>query len=478
MRVILLIIFIMLPIYAHSRTSLTGNDLSFVGAFAMPRLVGDNEQTAYGNGLALRRVNGQVRLFSTAYKADNFSLYEVSVPTLKTSPGWNEAPLIKAWGYVMSDSVGLVNGIYWDDTDKRLYYSSSWNYITSGDPYQPSLGYITISPDETTTTSHGLWGFANRSVKQVNFGLTAVPSDFAAQYLNGKRLAAGFGGNQSAVGFGPGSYGPTLTAFAPPTTEAEGGYLSNTPLVGYGGSHAEWTSGSRPAISRAWRDDDQLLGIYGALSDPDNSTGNDTGAWNYTGDENFYWQGYSVTGASRAYLPDYITFPESAIKTKHWVAGNSFWTADYLGQSGAWIQTTNKEGFLLLPTFSTGHVYYESSEPKAEGFKHQWYIYSRDQLASVATGSVAESEIQAARYPVDFSHLGVTSSPFSGNPPWRCTGMAFDPADNRLYVMLSQASNAPLNNMYSTGLVAVYQINDTPALSGQRYPIKSISKQN
>ena len=49
--------------------------------------VGDNEQTAYGNGLALRRVNGQVRLFSTAYKADNFSLYEVSVPTLKTTPG-------------------------------------------------------------------------------------------------------------------------------------------------------------------------------------------------------------------------------------------------------------------------------------------------------------------------------------------------------------------------------------------------------
>lgn len=452
------------------RSTLTGSDLAFVGAFTMPRIVGDNEQTAYGNGLALRRVNGQVRLFSTAYKADNYSLYEVTVPTLSTSPSWNEAPLVKAWGYAMTDKEGLVNGIYWDETDKRLYYSSSWNYMTSGDPYQPSLGYITISPDETTTTSHGLWGFANRSVKQVNFGITAIPSDFATQYLNGKRLAAGFGGSQSAIGFGPGSLGPSLTAFAPPTTEPEGGYLPNTPLVGYGGSDGEWTSGDRPTITRAWRDDDQLLNVYGGLcGDPDNSTGNDTGAWNLTGDEQFCWQGYSTTGSSRVAYPDYVTFSESAIKTKHWVPGNSFWTVDRLGQAGAWIQTSNKEGLLLLPTFGTGYIYYESSEPKAEGFNHKWYIYSRDQLASVATGSVVESSIQAARYPADLSPMGITSSPWSGAPPYVCNGMVFDPVENKLYVMLIQASNAPVNDMYSVGLVAVYQVNDTIATAGKKY---------
>ena len=42
MRVILLtILLIAMSIDAHSRTSLTGNDL----AFAMPRIVGDNEHT-------------------------------------------------------------------------------------------------------------------------------------------------------------------------------------------------------------------------------------------------------------------------------------------------------------------------------------------------------------------------------------------------------------------------------------------------
>ena len=454
-----------------ARTPLTGGDLTYLGSFQMPRIVGNNEQTAYGNGLALRRVNGQVRLFSTSFKADKFPLFEVTVPTLKTSAPWNEAYVVKAWGDVLSDAQGIVNGLYWDETDKRLYYSSSWNYVASGNQYEPTLAFLTISPDETRTTSYGRWGFSNRGFKQVNFGLTSVPSDFATQYLGGKRLAAGFGGSQSAIAFGPGSLGPALTAFSPPIIGTQGGYLANTPLVGYGGSEGQWTTGSRPTISRAWRDDDQLLNVYGGLcGDPDNSTANDNPPWNLTGDESFCWQGYSTNGSSRVAYPDYVIFPENRILTKHWVPGNSFWTVDRLGQAGAWIQTANKEGFLLLPTFGTGYIYYESSEPKGEGFNHKWYIYSREQLASVAQGLVGEHDIQAARYIADFSSLGITSSAWSGAPPHVCTGMVFDPVDNKLYVSLFQASNAPSNNMYSVSLVNVYQINDTPVPNNTPVP--------
>lgn len=446
-----------------ARTTLTASDLQYVGAFAMP-WTGVNGGTQYGNGLALRRVGGEVRLFSTAFRSgtpNNYPLYETVVPSLRTSKPWNFATVLTNYGDVFTDTTGVLNGLYWDETDQRLYYSSGNMYLASGDPYAPSLGFLTFSG--TTATPHGLWGFSNRSVKQVNYGVTAVPSDFATQYLGGKRLAAGFGGNQSVAGFGPISLGPSLTAFSPPVEGTAGTYLPNTPLVGYGGSHGSWTSGSRPAVDRAWRDDDVVQDVYGNLYDPDNSASQGVSSyWHMTGDELFYWQGYSINGSSRASYPDNITFPDTAIKTKHWVPGNAFWNTDYLAQSGTWIQTTNKEGLLLLGTFSTGHAWYWNSTPIAEGFKHKWLIYSRDQLASVAQGKVIESQIQAARYDTDIpDRTGIVSSGFGGTPPYTCTGMVFDPVDNKLYVALQYASNAPTVNSSSFTLVVVYQISDT-----------------
>ena len=472
-KILPIIILLCLSVPSFAKITLTANDLQFIGAFSMPREVGtDFAETAYGAGLALRRVNGQVRIFSAAWKAGQPSLYEVSIPSLKTSAPWNDAPLHKTWGYVFSHNNGYLNGLYWDENDKRLYYSSSWNYVASGDQYLPTLAFLTISSDETSTTSYGRWGFDNRSFKQVNFGVTPVPADFATQYLGGKRLAAGFGGYQSVAGFGPVSFGPSLTAFNPPTVGTEGGYLPNTPLVGYGGSHGTWTTGDRPAVNRAWRDDDVIHDIYGNISEQDGSTQNSSPYWHLSGDESFYWQGYSINGSSRSYLPDYKTFDNSRIVTKHWEPGNAFWNTDYLFQSGAWIQTANKEGILFLATFDTGHVWYYNSDSNAEGMKHKWLVYSRDQFASVVQGSVREDEIQPTRYDTNLSNLGIVSRSHSGIPDYTCTGMVFDPVDNRLYVALQYASNAPTKNLYSRHLIVVYQINDSP---GKRYRYLSMS---
>lgn len=461
-RAILALAMILTASVCDARDVLTGNDLTYLGSFAMPRSLSDGSETPYGAGLALRRVGGEVRLFSTSYQSGQYPLYEVTVPALKTSPPWNAAPVARAWGNVLTNSDGWVNGLHWDETDKRLYYSSSWNYVASGDPYSPTLGFLSFNSDGTQATSHGRWGFSNRSFKQVNFGVTSVPADFATQYLQGKRLAAGFGGYQSVLAHGPVSLGPSLTAFSPPAVGTEGGYLPNTPLVGYGGGHAAWTSGSRPTVNRAWRDDDAIHDLYGAIDDPDNSTQNFSPYWHLSGDEHFYWQGYSVKGNSRAGYPDNITFADSAVVTKHWVPGNAFWNTDRLGQSGTWIQTANKEGVLLLATFDTGHVWYYTSDSHAEGIKHKWLVYSRDQLASVVQGAVREDQIQPTRYDANFSASGVpTALPHAGVPAYTCTGMAFDPVDNKLYVSLQYASNAPTVNSNSTHLVYVYQVNDS-----------------
>lgn len=214
-------------------------------------------------------------------------------------------------------------------------------------------------------------------------------------------------------------------------------------------------------MNRCWRDDDVIHDIYGNINDPDLSTANTSPYWHLSGDESFYWQGYSVDGSSRSSYPDNITFDNSRIVTKHWVQGNAFWNTDFLFQSGAWIQTANKEGILLLGTFTTGHAWYYASNSHGEGIKHQWLVYSRDQLASVVQGTVREDEIQPSRYTADFSSSGVgTNHPHGGIPPYTCTGMVFDPVDNKLYVALQYASTAPSMNSDSTTLIYVYQIND------------------
>jgi len=463
MLIFLAIIFSLFLDNAIARTTLTASDLEFVGAFKMPAQVGPSyAETQYGSGLALRRVNGEVRLFSGTWSAGVPDLYEVTIPTLTTSAPWNAAPVERVWGQVLTDRLGNLQGLYWDETDSRLYYTSSWDYPGDGDDYRPTLAYLTLDDNNGTATSYGRWGYTNRSFRQVNFGLTAIPSDFATEYLDGKRLAAGFGGYQSLISRGPVSLGPSLTAFNPPTTEPAGGYLSNTPLVGYGGS-GSWTSGSRPTVNRAWRDDDVIHDIYENIGEADGSTQNTASYWHLTGDESFYWQGYSVNGLSREGYPDYVTFDESAIVTKHWEPGNAFWNTDYIFQSATWIQTANKEGFLLLGMFDTGHVWYWESTSHAEGMNYKWLIYSREQLASVAQGVTGEDDIQPSRYDTDLrEHSGVVSLAHSGISRYSCTGMVFDPVDSKLYVAIQFASNAPtMSATWSTHLIYVYNIKDT-----------------
>lgn len=391
---------------AYGKTQLTGNDLQFVGAFTVPKTLSNGYITTYGFGLAVRRVGGQPRLFSTGYSGGEFSLYEMSVPALAQSLPWNTATVTTNYGAVFADRDGWVNGLYWDNTDQRLYYSTSGNYIASGDQYKPSIAYL--DSIDSTPVSHGRWGLANRSFKMANSGILAIPSNFADQYLGGKRLAAGFGGYQSNMAFGPISMGPSLSAFLPPTTEPTGGYLTNTPLVGY--PLTAWTSGSRPTVDRCWRDE-HFINDHQDYIDPDSSFGGSNNSGDilqhrYSGDEVFYWQGYSTNANTRI---EYPNNNPTTIATKHWEEDTGFWGHDWVG-GGAWIETENKEGIVLAADLSSGRVIYIGSDIYHAGIRHNWLIYNRDQIAAVAQGTVTQDSIQPERYAVRFPELSYTKT--------------------------------------------------------------------
>ena len=418
---------------------LTPSDFTFVGSFLLPSGYNDS----YGCCLALRIVNGQVHLFTvggTVGQQQGY-LYEIAPPTtLTTTPPWNTATLVTDWSngntvdnFPLALQVNDVGNIYWDSnvSNSRLYYSAetaSAGYYAGSDQYMPSLSFLTLNANGTTT-SDGLWGLANRSVKMVWFGLTGVPSDFQSQYSVGP-LAAGFGGYSSVMANGPVSLGPSLAAFSPPTagtgsndtgctlgtTCAASAYLANTPLVGYPySSTLGWDSGQYPTGQNfAWRPDDTIndfpMGLESNTT-PASECSNGGGATimycPYTSGSIFDWQSYSITASSRALYP--TVGNSQTIHTRHWVPGNAFWGIDGWGQLGAWIQTADREGFAVLANFQTGRVRYEDSGIDCDAIEYAWLIYSRAQLGSVATGAVAQNEIQPAHYLANFP--GVPAPP-------------------------------------------------------------------
>jgi hypothetical protein len=450
-----------------SKAVLTQSDLTYVGSFRLPYAVGAYN-TPWGAGLALRRVGEEVRIFSTGYASGTpnyYPLYEVVVPASLDPSGIPSASYIASlsrnWGDVFADPMANDRtGLFWDETDQRLYCTGGGfgGYITTGDPYAPTMGFVTLNDTEGTAEYHGDWGFTSRSLKMANTGFLAIPSDFASAYLSGKRLGVGFGGSQSGWTFGPASLGPALTAFSPPALGTEDTNLANTPLMGYPATTPTWTSGDRPTVDRCWRDDDVLCALqsYGFMADPDTSLDQSHGAAaTFSGDETMYWQGYS------AGVADYYNYPASlpghvnvAIGTKHWASGNSFWNNDYIHQCGAWVQTPTKEGVVFIGTLSTGFIYYVGGQPSATGHKHQLMIYSRDQMVSVVEGA-DPTTIQPTRSAIEFEGMSYPLVAFGGVPHFSARAIAYDSVAQRIYVAVQFASEFPNDGTY---VVYVYQV--------------------
>jgi hypothetical protein len=383
-------------------------DLTYLGAFHLPADVGGDDP-GFGFGLALRYVGGQLRFLSTV---NGGNVYEVSAPALAKS-NWPEAPLVKNWGDIyggkrktgVPDGNTTIWGLFWDEPDKRLYwsYGNPYNATTDADPV---FGYTVFNASNGTTPGH-YYRLQTGGCKAANCGMTTIPSWFQNLYCPGKRLAAGFGGYQSILSCGPVSMGPALNAIAPPTgNEADGATLSNTVLVSYPFSET----------------------IYG----PPDRCHRDT---NFS--EEF--DGWT---------------------TKN---GVGYWTwSDWSSQFGVWIDTPTKSGFLCAPTMSSGRCWYGLSDPtpvatiEAAGAAHWWYIYDPTDLGRVSNGSKKSWEIQPVeRFSVQYPGVSYPIAKWMDLPPYQIAGVAFDQTTSRLYISVQFGGPG---GSYGTTMVHAYQV--------------------
>ncbi len=371
---------------------LTTDNLTYIGGFKFPTSVGGNGTNNSQGALAVRIVGGSPRFFTTLHTNNLDWVYEVNYPGLAMNPAsFPTASLYRFWGDIYqvtrcsipdnkppdcSNSGNATYGLFWDEVDQRLYWSYGIGY--GPDQGTSSLGYSTLDDSPGGGgTGVGSWrlltptGWGGKSYRG---GILAVPVWFQDEHpsLNGRRLAAGFGGSYT-IGQS-GSFGPTLVAFNPADL------ATTTPVTGGGP-----TGGHVPA---------SVLALFaGQVNDP---------AYNVSTRDNRYAQ---------------PTRP---------VAGE--WQATDVLQGGAWIDIPPSgaghpgvSGVFFSSILGYGNTRYLQAQLKADHKEYVSFITDPATLLQVVNGDIRFD----AAYPTFEFYPTVHNG----------AGATFDPTSNRLYVI-------------------------------------------
>lgn len=322
MVVVMICIISFIPGFSLAKTVVAPDDFKFVGGFRTPSIA------TYAQGLTHRYIDGQLYFYTTSGAgASNGKVFRFPAPddsNLSQHEPYSQQTTVIDYGDIFQDklvdlnangstnppAIGLSGGatrpkgLFWDEQDKRLYWTKTIAYETQMSGSDAALGYSVLDDVNHTGTGIASWrlsppstegGYGNRWA----FSMTHIPSDFADTYLNGKRLGVGFGGGVSVVSNGPVSNGPTLFGIDPPS-------LSNEDHLDYISESPHQIVNHPAGVSRAERNP----------SMPGLNTRADAG---YTGTTN-YW-----------FLED---------------------TCFY----GVWIDTPEKEGLLVFASMGAGNA--------------------------------------------------------------------------------------------------------------------------
>lgn len=227
------------------RPVLRQNDFEYLGAFAVPEEAVD-WSTAYAfGGLALRHTAKGIHFFATTHVYSGGLVYEMNDPGLSmTHPP--TAKIVKPWGDIYQGHKCLsaaeggcelqannwTEGLYYDESLQRLYWSYGFNYDVTG-TNDPVLGYTTFSRGQARAFGPWATGTSGAPSQMVRGGSLRIPAWFAKAYTGGASLGLGFGGYYSGDQYA--SHGPALFATTDPPTS--GSTLATTELLAYPNNH-------------------------------------------------------------------------------------------------------------------------------------------------------------------------------------------------------------------------------------------------
>lgn len=361
------------------RALLRADGIRYEGSFRMPTFACGWTTAWSSAGLALRHVDGRVRLLTGAHVYGGSPIYEVGLPGVAATPAqWPLATVAQEHCDAYQDRRRLApdtepagadvwtHGLHFDEAANRLYwsYGDVYNADASNDSV---MGYTDFGSGQ----AYGPFGSGSDVHSQrIRGGVLRVPDWYAARYLNGHQLLIGFGGYYNIIG--PGSMGPTLF-----TTSMAGAALSPQPLLDH------------PAAV--------------TLSD--------------------HWALRPANYSIRAGL-DWGRAPDG--ERGYWAPG------DTIEGAAVWIDTGRKHALMYFTQLNLEEIWYGDGGLHSGGTASYWYTYDPFDLAEVAAGSAEAWEPQPQVTAVDYPSLAASSEEGAES---RISGAAYDSATSRLFLL-------------------------------------------
>jgi hypothetical protein len=391
------------------RRLLAQSDFTYLGSYVVTRSIYGELQ--YGQGFAHRYVDGQLRFMTLAFLGnpvpapqEQYALIEFAAPS---QLGGRVSAITGHWDHLWNANGwgrnGWWIGLSWDEPSQRLWTTSAIDYPDNTWAVATKAIFThTLRPDGGVAELRGPWGIPGIQQRRVYGGVVRIPDSFRSPLAIGP-YGVGFGGYSSRVGTGiPASMGPTLYAIPDPGSQPnDSDFAPGTVRTLM--DHAAGTVGSD------WYPAGQPTSYDRGIRNPD--VQNDF--------EAPYWQSPAPDGLGR------------------WTWGDSAWN------TGAWIDTPAKHGFLIVPTFGSGRVWYAGSTLHRERYSYEIQIFDPEHFGQVATGARPPWNVK----PVSRWQIGplpdlTPTTTFSGNSPQKgVAGASWDPLAKRLYLYVIAADD-------------------------------------
>ncbi|MDR2713626.1 MAG: leucine-rich repeat protein [Clostridiales bacterium] len=505
------------------RAVISPDDFEFIGAFTLPKGQPDpqtNYWLGYYRGLTHRYVDGRLKLYTIpgpySRPAPSGHLMELEVPEYlsltQPYPGQN---VYQSFGDIYQDKitqtavdgsayfsfdkpgiglagiVTMIDGIFWDEADQRLYWTKVTRYDTGSSP-DTALGFAVLDDSTHTGTGIGSWVIPSDTGRRWSFSLTAIPDWFAAKYLGGRRLGVGFGGSNVSISSNGVSFGPALFAIKPPDPAVEP-HMSelitpsiplishifgrefparrniSIPLLMVENEGDLFSFGNSGADSRSgvWIDGENRHGLLVFASLPAGNT--DTKVISAISPLSLELAdiGDIMPGDLLQVHTDWtgVKGYQTEISTVSEVRGNVVTFSESL-QGNPILEDYTAEVTWLDDTKSTVNYenrvvcggWYHGGGPRFSRYHNAWYIYDPAGLAEVAQGALRRDLIR----PLFNGPAGLPNVlyPIPGDQRGRIVmGATFDNIEGKLYLL------------DDTDTIYVYQFHDEPAGGYEKPPV-------
>jgi hypothetical protein len=413
------------------RRLLNESDFKYLGYIDIQTHGGES---GYGQGLTHRYVDGQLRFLTLDWNrypgpegdTGYVLLNEFSIEGVPLG-GFVDRPL-RAWKDIFGKPLpmqGQYWGLWWDEGKQRLWTTSAVDYHAD---YIPTAIYTrTLNNDGTVGGLHhvSLEGIADR---RVFGGGQAVPAWFQQQYGVGPYVV-GWGGYTSLVAqAGVASMGPSIYAIPDP---AAYGNNATIPASAFktianhasGSVPTDWWHGTRASQPASFD-----RGVRKTLT----------------------FQNYLDANDPRENPP---TPPVGPPTPGNWDGpapdglGRWTWTDSHFN-TGMWIDTPTRHGFLLVPSLGKGKLWYGSSAGHMEGRQFEFHVYDPVRFGEAIQGTRQPWNVKPSNlWEVKLPGLG-DRKPDYGWTIGAAIGATYDEKTGRIYVYGSTGGGELLNRLY------------------------------